>query len=154
MSPILTAHCAIEFQYGEAAKYSSFEVVFAEFGTRKRIAKKLPLSTSSSDMWALVSSEMACKKSPTVVTQEQLLWHCSVYERNIYYLRTLLHDSKLHSFVVWLLEWYVQSFVVSLSVLITWEPAVAHALPEPVPEVLRSALQARGICCVATQNAG
>jgi hypothetical protein len=99
MSPILTAHCAIEFQYGEAAKYSSFEVVFAEFGTRKRIAKKLPLSTSSSDMWALVSSEMACKKSPTVVTQEQLLWHCSVYERNIYYLRTLLHDSKLHSCV-------------------------------------------------------
>jgi len=70
MSPILTAHCAIEFQYGEAAKYSYFEVVFAEFGTRKRIAKKLPLSTSSSDMWALVSSEMARKKSPTVVTQE------------------------------------------------------------------------------------
>jgi hypothetical protein len=76
------------------------------------------------------------------ITPEQLMWHCSIYEGNIYYLKTLLHDVKLQAFAVWLLEWYVQSFVLSLSFLLgNRHKELTAELPPHVAEVLRSVLE-------------
>lgn len=142
MTPILTNNTAIKFGYDESSKHSYFEVAFVEFGTRRCKAKKFPLGVSSTKLSAAVSENLAGKNPLKSLTPELLFWHCSVYECNLYHIRTLLHDAKLHSFLVWLLEWYVQSFVSSLVALLVNEGGdVVRQLPEQVPEVLRTALQ-------------
>ncbi len=142
MKPILTNSAAIEFRYDENLRHSYFEVVFVEFGIRRRKAKKFPLGVSSVDLSTAVSENLPGTSLTKGLTLELVLWQCAIYEHNLYYIRTLLHDAKLHSFLVWLLDWYVQSFVASLVTLLMVEGGnVVRQLPEQIPEVLRTALQ-------------
>ncbi|MCZ8256794.1 MAG: hypothetical protein O9327_14150, partial [Polaromonas sp.] len=95
MKPILQPDTGIEFSYDEDSKHSYFEVVFVKFASRKRVRRKFPLSISSAELRTAVSETVLPTKSPEPMTPDQLVWHRSIYEDNIYYLRTLLHDAKL-----------------------------------------------------------
>lgn len=142
MKPILQPGAGIEFSYDEDSKHSHFEVVFVKSASKKCVRRKFPISVSSAELCIAISETVLLTKSSEPMTPDQLMWHCSIYEDNIYYLRTLLHDAKLQAFSVWLLEWYVRSFVLSLALLFgKRRDELIAALAPDVPEVLQSVLE-------------
>jgi hypothetical protein len=154
MKPILQPDTGIEFSYDEDSKHSYFEVAFVKFASNKRVRRKFPLSISSAELRIAISETVLPTKSSEIMTPDQLMWHSSVYEDNIYYLRTLLHDAKLQAFSVWLLEWYVRSFFLSLALLLgNRRHELTPALAPDIPEVLQSVLEISNVSQVK-QRAG
>jgi hypothetical protein len=126
MEKIISPEKSLEFAYSPEFNKSFFEVFVVSLGSSKRRTLKFPLGISESEINAKLDQAVAPGATNVVpLSVNIVLEHCNLYQKNIYYLYTLLHDPGMHSFVGWLQEWYTRNFLASLTALAMESPAFA-----------------------------
>ncbi|MEY4561005.1 MAG: hypothetical protein RLZZ618_282 [Pseudomonadota bacterium] len=126
MMKIIRADRGIEFAYSPEFNKAFFEVWVVSFGSAKRKSLKIPLGITESALNAKLDAATASGAAKAALLSPiHAPQHCRLYERNSYYLSTLLHDASMHSFISWLQEWYIRNFTASLVALALESPAFA-----------------------------
>ncbi|MDR2689558.1 MAG: hypothetical protein LBB76_07340 [Azoarcus sp.] len=124
MEKIISTEKGLDFIYRPEFNRSFFGVSVVSLGSSKRKTLKFPLGISETEINAKLNQAVAPGvKNVVPLSVNIILEHCNLYQKNIYYLYTLLHDPNMHSFINWLQEWYTRNFLASLTALAMESPA-------------------------------
>lgn len=142
---IIGPNTALEFSYDEGCNHAYFTVELLNLKSRKRVGVNVPLRISAAELEKKLTALVAERRGAAVLSTAIVEDHVRLYQANLYYLRTLMHDAGLHETVLSLLEWYARSFTVALAWLLASSPEVADEIERSAPlkegsDVLASAM--------------